>query len=319
MLVRASRDGNLDIVLRLLYTNPFVERQELHDALWEAVRCRRVDVVRSLLEFRVDPASAPSPELSRPPDALRERGIKWSPLAALAVNGSTERAELVAELLTNSSALGGSFCGTPANPGKRRSAADAIEVPPPGPANPFEERTQATASRAKPTKPSALAAPPAAPHATAQPCQRRDASTQCRGATGGGAESDGCPAEVRALRTLLDHSSLAHKESWLAGLKTEDVASLEAAAEGLLRTVREHRQKRWEAQLQSVTRRHAEESRGRQTLEEEQACIVCSDFAKSVLFLPCRHLCACDSCAPQLASCPICRAQIDRKVNCIRP
>eukprot|EP00439_Symbiodinium_sp_Y106_P002137 s1803_g1.t1 len=48
-----------------------------------------------------------------------------------------------------------------------------------------------------------------------------------------------------------------------------------------------------------------ESGRGRQTLEEEQCCVVCSEFQKSVLFMPCRHLCTCRDCAAPLQLCPI--------------
>jgi hypothetical protein len=44
-------------------------------------------------------------------------------------------------------------------------------------------------------------------------------------------------------------------------------------------------------------------------------CIVCLDERKSVLFLPCKHICVCEACARKLtrarpASCPLCRAPI---------
>lgn len=45
-----------------------------------------------------------------------------------------------------------------------------------------------------------------------------------------------------------------------------------------------------------------------------EECVVCSDKKASVLFRPCSHLCACDSCAPLMKKCVNCRAQIDRMV-----
>merc|ERR1719453_348571 len=100
MLVQASRDGDLDVVLRLLYTNPFVDDQELRNALWEAARCKRLEVLRSLIEFRVDPEATASPELSAPPSALQH--VPWTPLLALAVNDDADRAKIVAELINAS-------------------------------------------------------------------------------------------------------------------------------------------------------------------------------------------------------------------------
>lgn len=45
-----------------------------------------------------------------------------------------------------------------------------------------------------------------------------------------------------------------------------------------------------------------------------EECVVCSDKKASVLFRPCSHLCACDSCAPLMKKCVQCRAQIERMV-----
>lgn len=290
MLVQASRDGDLEVVLRLLYTNPFIHTQELRDAMWEAVRCRRLEILRSLLEFRVDPASPPSPALGKPPAPLRN--APWTPLLALAVNGSTERAEIVAELVARGC---GECC-----PASRGDA-------------------------------------PPAPHlsaATSLQCQRgggsrrskgstHDVGVQCRRSEGIVGTEHCNPSNSQRgldlLRGLLDNHSSGDLESQLVGLESQKLAAFETELESLLQMVRGHRQRRLEQQLQSVERRHAAECRGRQSLEEEQACIVCSELAKTVLFLPCRHLCTCENCAAQLSLCPICRAVISEKVRCIRP
>lgn len=55
-------------------------------------------------------------------------------------------------------------------------------------------------------------------------------------------------------------------------------------------------------------------------LDSEKAqswCVVCQNRRKSVLLMPCRHLCCCTECAEHssLFRCPICRQQIDRKIN----
>jgi hypothetical protein len=36
-------------------------------------------------------------------------------------------------------------------------------------------------------------------------------------------------------------------------------------------------------------------------------CVVCYDGPKDTAVLPCKHLCACEGCAPALRACPICR------------
>eukprot|EP00953_Heterococcus_sp_UTEX-ZZ885_P019432 10845-Heterococcus_DN1.PRE.1 len=48
--------------------------------------------------------------------------------------------------------------------------------------------------------------------------------------------------------------------------------------------------------------------------EQRTLCCVCQDAKKSVLLLPCRHLCLCAGCCTRLRSsgglCPICRVLI---------
>lgn len=36
-------------------------------------------------------------------------------------------------------------------------------------------------------------------------------------------------------------------------------------------------------------------------------CSVCMENPKSILFLPCRHVCVCDGCSKKIESCPVCR------------
>mmetsp|Transcript_8643 Transcript_8643/g.20343 ORF Transcript_8643/g.20343 Transcript_8643/m.20343 type:complete len:209 (+) Transcript_8643:3-629(+) len=107
-------------------------------------------------------------------------------------------------------------------------------------------------------------------------------------------------------------------EAELAAMALGELSKAETDLESLLHRVRAQKQKRLERQLWSAERRHAQESRGRQDLEDEQACVICSDAPRGILFLPCRHLCACPECSPVLASCPICRVPIARQVECIR-
>lgn len=44
-------------------------------------------------------------------------------------------------------------------------------------------------------------------------------------------------------------------------------------------------------------------------------CVVCWDADKSVLFLPCRHLCACKACSDKSSDCPLCRQPILEKTS----
>jgi hypothetical protein len=50
--------------------------------------------------------------------------------------------------------------------------------------------------------------------------------------------------------------------------------------------------------------------------KDKQLCVVCQDAPKSVLLLPCRHLCVCKECMARLKAdrsgcvCPICRGSV---------
>ncbi len=53
------------------------------------------------------------------------------------------------------------------------------------------------------------------------------------------------------------------------------------------------------------------------TQDEHKMCVVCQDAEKSVLLLPCRHVCVCKGCArnEQLDTCPLCRETIVDRIN----
>ncbi len=50
-------------------------------------------------------------------------------------------------------------------------------------------------------------------------------------------------------------------------------------------------------------------------LKDEQSCRVCYNEESNILFLPCRHLVTCPTCAAAVASCPVCRSPIDATVQ----
>lgn len=43
---------------------------------------------------------------------------------------------------------------------------------------------------------------------------------------------------------------------------------------------------------------------------DDTVCIFCCTRARSRLFHPCMHVCACDECALKLDSCPVCKKEI---------
>lgn len=50
-------------------------------------------------------------------------------------------------------------------------------------------------------------------------------------------------------------------------------------------------------------------------LKDEQSCRVCYNEESNILFLPCRHLVTCPTCAASVANCPVCRSPIETTVQ----
>lgn len=51
--------------------------------------------------------------------------------------------------------------------------------------------------------------------------------------------------------------------------------------------------------------------------EDKRACVICQVESKTVLLMPCRHLCVCKECSrrPQLDRCPLCREFVHNKID----
>jgi hypothetical protein len=55
--------------------------------------------------------------------------------------------------------------------------------------------------------------------------------------------------------------------------------------------------------------------------QENSRCVICQDAAKTVLLLPCRHLCVCSGCSDDphaqevLRRCPMCRQPVDERID----
>lgn len=42
----------------------------------------------------------------------------------------------------------------------------------------------------------------------------------------------------------------------------------------------------------------------------ENCCLICFDFKKNILFLPCKHFLSCERCAQRVKTCPVCRTKL---------
>ena len=67
-----------------------------------------------------------------------------------------------------------------------------------------------------------------------------------------------------------------------------------------------------------VKRRMKEMEKKLEELENEKLCDVCYESPKAIHFLPCNHVCCCDTCAIKVEKCPICRNPITGRVPSFR-
>ena len=44
-------------------------------------------------------------------------------------------------------------------------------------------------------------------------------------------------------------------------------------------------------------------------------CVICMAQRRSVLLLPCKHLCVCSTCSASVTACPLCRETISSKTS----
>lgn len=105
------------------------------------------------------------------------------------------------------------------------------------------------------------------------------------------------------LRFVLQHELGA---SALAGKDIDELRQWEALLESSLVRVRGSREEKALA-LQKKLDRQVEEQ------QELKLCVICLASEKSILCLPCRHLCLCEACSArdEVTTCPICRLRID--------
>ena len=52
-----------------------------------------------------------------------------------------------------------------------------------------------------------------------------------------------------------------------------------------------------------------------QQLKDQRLCKICREKDRTVVFLPCGHMCSCEPCAERLRKCPICNILIRATVK----
>lgn len=51
------------------------------------------------------------------------------------------------------------------------------------------------------------------------------------------------------------------------------------------------------------------------TVNEDTLCTVCLENSRKILLMPCSHFCVCDVCAREIDICPLCRRDVEQKLN----
>ena len=91
----------------------------------------------------------------------------------------------------------------------------------------------------------------------------------------------------------------------VSGATREQCERLEKQSREVLSRIQERR----------VVLEREEESRGK--VDERRLCVVCCETEKSIVLLPCRHMCLCEGCSEHeaMTACPLCRRQIINKFS----
>ena len=113
-------------------------------------------------------------------------------------------------------------------------------------------------------------------------------------------------AQCRKLTKELNDLKSDYNDLLGNGLRQKSIQELENLEETLrtsLRLVVEEKE--------NLSKKKLEEE------EEKRTCVICQVEAKSVLLMPCRHLCVCKGCSSrnELQKCPLCRLEIEEKIH----
>lgn len=113
------------------------------------------------------------------------------------------------------------------------------------------------------------------------------------------------------MKLQMDYSS----EELSSMMSLEQLAEMISTCELTMLKLREATHKR-NLRTQLELEKAKEDFRKRQVEQEESSnCCICMSKPKSVLLLPCRHLCACEDCSDALQDCPICRVPVAQNIK----
>jgi chromosome segregation ATPase len=114
--------------------------------------------------------------------------------------------------------------------------------------------------------------------------------------------ADATVNRLRAERNEL-RKRLSELRGAVEGLKLEDVERIEVELSASLKAVGKVKEKKVKEALVNE--------------EEKRMCVVCQTSAKTVLLMPCRHMCLCKECSRNNAmdKCPLCRVKVTQKID----
>lgn len=121
---------------------------------------------------------------------------------------------------------------------------------------------------------------------------------------------------------LSDHKRLSAELDDVTKAREAELAQLQTAlaeAERVQAALEESElAKVTEMQAKELTLNELEAAKRKQEEDNEQRrCCICMENEKQILFMPCRHVCCCSSCAHAVGKCPVCRGTVEQRIDFI--
>jgi hypothetical protein len=103
--------------------------------------------------------------------------------------------------------------------------------------------------------------------------------------------------------------------------KTERVAreteekNARETREQIEKEAREKVEKEYKEKYEKEAKERAEKEYTNQNGNDELQCCICLDEPKTIVLMPCKHMCMCEACAFVVDICPICRKKIKNRIS----